>query len=101
MMSQLFPRELNRPQYLLRIILYSVVVFSIYSIVAGAIAVETISLLVLAVQIPKIFLFDLARIRHIGRSPWFLILLMIPYLGNIFQILLFILPSDRPPTSIF
>ena len=73
MMSQLFPRELNRPQYLLRIILYSVVVFSIYSIVAGAIAVETISLLVLAVQIPIALvpysLDDSVPRQHFPNSP--------------------------------
>jgi uncharacterized membrane protein YhaH (DUF805 family) len=97
MISQLFPRELNRLQYLLRIIIYLIIVFSIVFTTRNAIDIEKIGLLLLGVQILKIFLFDIARIRHIGRSPWFVILFFIPYLGTFFQILLFVLPSDRPP----
>jgi uncharacterized membrane protein YhaH (DUF805 family) len=98
MISRIFPKELNRIQYLLRIVLYIAAVFLIYSIAGGAIAIEKTGLLLLGLQIPKIILLDVPRIRHIGRSPLFLVLLLIPYLGMIFQILLLVLPSDRPPT---
>jgi uncharacterized membrane protein YhaH (DUF805 family) len=99
MISQILPKELDRLQYLLRIVLYVIVAFAIYSSVGGAIAIERTGLLLLGLQIPKIFLLDIPRIRHIGRSPWFLVLLLIPYLGTIFQLLLLVLPPDRPPTS--
>ncbi|WP_431191249.1 DUF805 domain-containing protein [Leptolyngbya subtilissima] len=98
MILRLFPKELNRLQYLLRIVVYLIVVFSIYFIVESAIDIEKIGFLILGLQVLKIVLFDLARIRHIGRSPWFVILFFIPYLGALFQLLLFVLPPDNPPT---
>jgi uncharacterized membrane protein YhaH (DUF805 family) len=104
MISQIFPRELNRPQYLLRIVIYIIVISLIISFLIpfttrNAIGIESIGFLIFGLNILKIFLFDLARIRHIGRSPWFVILFFIPYLGGVFQLLLFVLPSDRPRTS--
>jgi uncharacterized membrane protein YhaH (DUF805 family) len=99
MLSQIFPKELNRLEYLIRIVLYAIIVFAIYSTVGGAIAIERTGLFLMGFQIPKIFLLDIPRIRHIGRSSWFLVLLLIPYLGMIFQLLLLVLPPDRPPTS--
>lgn len=47
---------------------------------------------VLIVVPVKIFAFDVARIRNIGWSPWLLLLLLIPGIGSIMQILLFVMP---------
>lgn len=97
-MELLFPRTVNRVQYLIRWAIFFIVAIVI-TVLGGALAhgddaapsmISTV--LILALAVLKIFSMDIPRLRHIGWSPWSILFLLVPLVNLIFQILLFVMP---------
>ncbi|PTY07070.1 hypothetical protein DB347_09525 [Opitutaceae bacterium EW11] len=97
----MFPKEIRRVQYLVRLLILIVSV--------GVIAALTVPLLhlsdepspllyllpviVFLVVVPiRLAALDIPRIRSIGWSPWLLLLFLIPGINAIMQILLLVMP---------
>jgi uncharacterized membrane protein YhaH (DUF805 family) len=100
-MHRIFPRKLSRLRYVcyfLCLILAIGVFAAIFppSIANSAKSTASNSLVVLSLIFIglKIFVMDIPRIRSIGWSPWFALLMIVPGLNVIMQVLLFVLPAE-------
>jgi len=104
MIARLFPRELTRKQYRLRML-------PIFALVAGATALWLLGLissyalggfrhLALFVWIYAAFGLAVPRLRNAGKSPWVAILFIIPLLNIITAIALLFTPERRQQSSV-
>jgi uncharacterized membrane protein YhaH (DUF805 family) len=97
----IFPRRINRINYLIRFLLFAAAMLAYY--VCAIYGIDRLpENLSLAIFLPLLFLIfilrlpfmDIPRIRSAGYSPWLLLLGLIPGVGFILQILLFVIPPD-------
>lgn len=66
----------------------------IIALIAGIIRLPVLSLLfVLAVLIPSIAI-DVRRIRDLGISPWWILVVFVPFIGGVALLVAFCLPTD-------
>jgi hypothetical protein len=105
MSAGIFPYELARVQYLVRIVIVMFVVGVADALLGPIPTVGRASVILLAVgsAVYKIVCLDVPRIRNAGRSPWYLLLWVVPLINVLLLFYLFLAPPARdedPPPEI-
>ena len=102
----MFPTELNRVQYLVRWIVFFVVFGVSMALLAplqGHLPLSdlqfeiALGVLAIVLVVFKIGCIDIPRIRNIGWNPVIVWLFLIPVVGGVIQILLWVMPPYRRP----
>lgn len=105
MSAGLFPYELARVQYLVRVVIVMLVVGVAGALLGPIPAIGRASAILLAIGAAayKTLCLDVPRIRNAGRSPWWLLLWVVPPINVLLLIYLFLAPparDDDPPPEI-
>ena len=97
----LFPARLSRLQYLVRVIVFDVCVWLLYTArpLAQASTAWLRLLLIcvggLALAIYGLFFVLLPRVADAGMSSWWITLGLFPYIGPLFQLVLLFIPTKQ------
>ena len=101
--ARLFPDELHRLPYLVRVVVWLVAV-GLVSALVGPFATQVphiVGIWVAAAFVFKIVALDLPRLRNSGSSPWLLLLLPLPLINFVLLYVHFLAPprsvDDEPP----
>jgi hypothetical protein len=97
MSAGIFPYELARVQYLTRAVIVMFIVGVAGALLAPIPIVGRLSIILLAVgaAVYKIACLDVPRIRNAGRSPWYLLLWVVPPINVLLMLYLFLAPPAR------
>jgi hypothetical protein len=104
-MKTLFPHTLNRFEYLVRLLIFSVAlygiayIFGLFGRVPRTTPVWIPVVVMSAGFICRFVCFDIPRCRSLKWSPWVVLWLVPPIADAIMQLLLLIIPSKLPPNT--